>query len=60
MGYVRNGHVVGEIQRFVPINIAIQHSGPEALRARLTRVPVDLFGTPQELFPVSREMPVMI
>jgi|SRR5580704_7522220 hypothetical protein len=60
MRNVRNRHVVGEIERIVPIHVPVQPGRSEAQSTKSPRVPINAFGAKRELYPIAKEVTVMI
>src|SRR2546430_15775689 len=57
---IGNGHVVGEIERLVPIRIAIEGSRAESASAPLSSVAIDAPGALQKFFMIGKKLAVMV
>jgi len=57
---VGNGHVVGIIKEFVPVEIAIKNAGAVADRAELAAVFVDAGDAAKKFFAVAEQVAIMI
>src|SRR5437867_3644553 len=57
---IGDGHVIGEVQCVVPVQVSIEHSGPKATRPEVLPILTNSSGTAQELPPVPKQVSVVI
>src|SRR5438093_5197684 len=57
---IGDAHVIGKVQRVVPLQVSIEHSGAEAIRTEVLPISIDPLGTSQELVSVAKQLSVVI
>src|SRR5579859_2490713 len=60
MANVGHGHIVGVVEEFIPVEIAIQHSGTITKSAKLSAIVVNAGHTTEKFFSIAEKIAVVI